>query len=130
MRGLAISHDCIRSRVGFLELKCNSIELPAPGHLRGFQVQPVRLPPLAMDIAVGRLQAETEVLFGLACEPLNFPRDACGIIGDIGHFEEALMNPRSTDVVCTQLVRHFPGFWKAVRADVGGLISAAKEARG
>ena len=29
------------------------------------------------------------------------------------------MDPRPTDVICPQLVRHFPGFGKAVQADVG-----------
>ncbi len=58
-----------------------------------------------MDIPVGRLQAQAEVLFRLACEPLNLSGDGRLIFLDISHFEEALMDPRSVEPLLPQFLR-------------------------
>ena len=79
-------------------------ESPALGHLRGSLVQLVRFAALAVDIPVRRLQAQTEILFGLARKPLDLFGDALRIVSRVGHFEVTLMDPRRVDSLRPQFL--------------------------
>jgi hypothetical protein len=58
-----------------------------------------------MDIPIGRLQPETEVLLRFACEQLNLSGDGRRIVFDISHFEETLVDPRCVESLDSQLLR-------------------------
>jgi len=104
-RGLAIARQRVGTRIGFVEFGGDVPESPAQRCLRGPLVQFVRLTTLAMDIPVGPLQAEAEVLLRPACEPLNLPGDGRRIALDVGDCEEALVDPRSVDPPRPQFLR-------------------------
>src|SRR5205807_3991129 len=107
--GLAITRERVGMRIGFLEFGGGVPESPAQRCLRGSLVEFVRLTTLAMDIPVGRLQAEADVLLRLACEPLSLPADGRLIALDVSHFEKALMDPRSVDPQRPHFLRQFLG---------------------
>src|SRR5713226_9644988 len=77
-----------------------------------------------MDIPIGRLQANAEVLLWLAGEPLNLPGDGRGVLLDVGHFEEALVDPRSVDPQSSHLLRQFFSLADPIQADVGVQLTA------
>src|SRR5262249_1577159 len=82
-------------------------------------VQIMRLSPPALEIPVGGLQAQAEVLLPLACEPLNLPDDGRLIALDVSHFEETLVNPRPVEALLPQFLRYLSGLCKTIQADVG-----------
>src|SRR5260370_41037436 len=117
--GLAIARQRVGARICFVEFGGGAPESPAQRCLRGSLVQFVRLTTLAMEIPIGRLQAEADVLLRLACEPLSLPGDGRLIVLDISHFEKALVYPRSVDPKRSHFLRQLLGLCKTIQADVG-----------
>jgi hypothetical protein len=107
--GLAVSRQRVGTRISFLEVRRDVPESRAQRRLRGSFVQFAGLATPAKNVQMGRLQAKAEVLLRLACVPLNFPGDGSLIALDVGHFEEALVDPRAVDTLHAHSLRDLPG---------------------
>src|SRR5258708_17673361 len=102
MSGTSGAGQRVGTGIGCYEGSRHVPESLAQRRLGGAFVQFSGLATLAKNIPMGRLQAKAEILFRPGCVPLSFPGDGSLIALDVGHFKEALVDPRATDALHPQ----------------------------
>src|SRR5260370_33532702 len=107
MRGPTVTGQRVGTCIRFFEGVRAVPESLAQRRLGGAFVQFSGLATLAKNIPMGRLQAKAEILFRPGCVPLSFPGDGSLIALDVGHFKEALVDPRATDALHPQSLSDF-----------------------